>query len=169
MTLLLGCSTGPEATDVQQKSFVTYSFPRSDATKHDLLVPSVTILEARSVISGQGTTGLRTWEAALHLGKYLALHGENLIKGKNILELGAGTGLVSLFTAKYLEPSYVAVTDGDEAVVDSINTNLYLNGLEASKRISSLVYRWGRMLSETQFAIEEPFDVVLGADIVSVP
>lgn len=131
--------------------------------------PSVTILEARSVISGQGTTGLRTWEAALHLGKYLALHGEGLIKDKNVLELGAGTGLVSLFAAKYLEPSYIAVTDGDEAVVDSVSTNMYLNGLEGSKRISSLVYRWGRMLSETQFAIEEPFDVVLGADIVGIP
>lgn len=164
---MLGSSKGSEATEVQQKSFVTYSFPKFAATDHDLHAPTVTILEARSVISGQGTTGLRTWEAALHLGKYLALHGESLVKGKNVLELGAGTGLVSLFAAKYLEPSYVAVTDGDEAVVDSISTNLYLNGLEGSKRISSLVYRWGRMLSETQFAIEEPFDVVLGADLVS--
>lgn len=128
----------------------------------------MTILEARSVISAQGTTGLRTWEAALHLTKYLALNGGALIRGKNVLELGAGTGLVSLFVAKYLKPSHVAVTDGDEAVVDSISTNMYLNGLEGSRQMSSLVLRWGRMLSDTQFAAEEPFDVVLGADIVSI-
>ena len=48
--------------------------------------------ECPSVIASGGTTGNRTWEAALALSEYL----QNIdIKG-NVLELGCGTGMVSI-------------------------------------------------------------------------
>jgi predicted nicotinamide N-methyase len=137
---------------------------------------SVTLLESRSVISASGTTGLRTWEAALLLGSFLASQsGQDIIRDKTILELGAGTGLLSILCAKHLRVSGVLATDGDEAVVDAIKTNAFLNEendsadlIQGSIRTAAL--KWGRYIRASTFAedygIEIP-DVVLGADVVS--
>lgn len=145
----------------QQKAYVTYNFSRIDA--------SITLLESRSVISSSGTTGLRTWEAALHLGSYLASSRE-IVAGKNMLELGAGTGILSVLCAKGLGVNRIMATDGDEGVVDALKSNIFLNGLEGSRKIEASVLRWGRTIRTTAFEEDfddDPYDIVLGADIVS--
>jgi hypothetical protein len=119
----------------------TYSYPHStdDSNSHER---TVTLLEARSVISSSGTTGLRTWEAALLLGFYLVSEtGRASIHGKRLFELGAGTGMLSILCAKHLGVAGVVATDGDEAVVDAIKTNLFLlmtqPGVKFGLRLSS--------------------------------
>ena len=105
---------------------------------------SITLLESRSVIAGAGNTGQRTWEAALHLVAYFACedkvdagadgkgtHAGSRIRGKHVLELGAGTGLVSIACAKYFGARLVLATDGDEDVVQTLKRNMTLNGLDA--------------------------------------
>ena len=103
--------------------------------------------------------------------------GNEIILGKNVLELGAGTGLLSILCAKYLEAGRVIATDGDEVVVDAIKTNIFINELDipegSSTRgsIESATLKWGRPLRATAF--EEDYgvgalDVVLGADVVSL-
>jgi len=126
----------------------------------------VTTLESRAIISSSGTTGLRTWEAALHLGNYLSSRGLDLIHNKHVLELGAGTGVLSILCAKYLNARQVAATDGNEGIVGALRENIFINGLEGDSRIESLVLRWASSLRETTFADESAFDVVLGADVV---
>jgi predicted nicotinamide N-methyase len=155
-----------EAFSVQQKSYVTYTISETSSFKQKEL--PVTLLEARNVLAGSGTTGLRTWEAALHLGKYLSTQtGVHLIKGQRILEIGAGTGFLSILCAKHLGPTYVVATDGDDGVVESLKTNIFLNGLDASSSISSKRYSWGWPLpSEGNNDQNVPFDLVLGADVV---
>ncbi|KAJ9667086.1 hypothetical protein H2201_002921 [Coniosporium apollinis] len=148
-----------ESTIAQQKAYVTYTFSHLNA--------SVTLLEYRSVISSSGTTGLRTWEAALHLGSFLASNPES-VAGKNVLELGAGTGLLSILCAEGLGVKRAMATDGDEGVVDALKSNIFLNGLEGSRKIESSVLRWGRTIRTTAFEEDfddDPYDIVLGADI----
>lgn len=95
----------------------------------------------------------------------------NLIRGKNVLELGAGTGFVSILCAKHLGAKHVTSTDGDEGVVEALKENLFLNGLDDESKVNASVLRWGRGLKGTWVEDENeswPYDVVLGADIVSI-
>lgn len=166
LSSLLAAGVPNEADEAQRKSFVTYTLSHLRLVCSAEPTPTITTLESRAIISSSRTTGLRTWEAALHLCNYLTSRGRDLIQDKHILELGAGTGVLSILCAKYLKARHVAATDGDEGIVDVLRENIFLNGLEGDNRIESLVLRWGWPLSETTFADESPFDVVLGADIV---
>lgn len=161
-----------ESTAVQQKSYVTFTClpPSSDPDLDHREEPTITILERRHLISGALTTGFRTWEAALHLGSYLlTVKGRKIIDGKNVLELGAGTGLLAILAAKHLNATHVTTTDGDEGVVEALKENLFLNGLDDERKVISSVLRWGQGLRGTW--VEEDceafsYDVVIGADIV---
>ncbi|KAF2477558.1 uncharacterized protein BDR25DRAFT_299453 [Lindgomyces ingoldianus] len=174
LSSLISSNIPSESVFAQQKAFVTYAYPprsTDDGLSDDDL--SVKLLESRSVISSSGTTGLRTWEAALLLGAFLASEtGRRSVHGKNILELGAGTGMLSIFCAKHLSVSSVVATDGDEAVVDIIKTNIFLNSLDADESSNSSIrtaaLRWGWSLDaatfEEDFGMDVP-DVLLGADV----
>ncbi len=160
-----------EADSAQQKAFVTYAYPSPPTGSEPLKERAATLLEARSVLSSSGTTGLRTWEAALFLGSYFASPiGQSAIQGKRLFELGAGTGMLSLLCAKHLGVAGIVVTDGDEAVVDAIKTNLFLNGLDTTDRVRTAALKWGRPIDATTFpedyGMDVP-DVVFGADVVS--
>ncbi|KAK7538559.1 putative methyltransferase-domain-containing protein [Phyllosticta citribraziliensis] len=163
LSLLLSSNLPSESASAQAKSYVSYDFGHER---------TVTLLESRSIISSSGTTGLRTWEAALHLGAFLTTEaGSQWIRGKRILELGAGTGLVSILCAKHVDASRATITDGDEGVVDSIKTNVFLNGLDTAADTESIVLRWGRScaLRDSLYYEDEgqqnQYDVVLGADV----
>ena len=151
----------------QQKSYVTYTAPilGRDAAQ-------VTLLEAPSLLASSGTTGFRTWEAALFLGAYLASpEGANYISGKSILELGAGTGFLSIFCAKYLSAQRVLATDGSQLVISDLKSNLHLNGLEGSELIQTAILQWGHALIggvADGRKDSRSYDVVLGADVVSM-
>jgi hypothetical protein len=57
-------------------------------------------------------------------------------------------------------------------VVDALKENLFLNGLDDDQRVITSVLKWGRGIKGTwveEDCEEFPYDVVLGADIVSVP
>lgn len=177
LSSLLCTSLPTESISVQQKAFVTYSYSLQTTDENNSDDASVTLLESRSVISSIGTTGLRTWEAALLLGSFLASErGQEMVRGKKAFELGAGTGLLSILCAKYLGVSGVVATDGDEGVVDSIKTNVFLNKLDADgpsqRAVQTAALKWGWPIDASTFAedygMEAP-DVLLGADVVSYP
>ena len=155
-----------EAVSAQQKSFVTYTLSSLPSNSDD--TPAITLYEARNIVAAAGTTGLRTWEAALHLGNYLCGHASDLICGKSILELGAGTGYVSILCSKYLGAAHVLVTDGSDDVVSAFSTNFYLNGLQDSSLIEGKELRWGQALlgsEHPQWNSGRQIDLVLGADV----
>jgi tRNA G26 N,N-dimethylase Trm1 len=72
-----------------------------------------------------GTTGLRTWQASLLMLEYLT-ENVQLIKGKSILEIGAGCGLIGI-AAKKLGAAAVVMTDVAELVIERIHDNIALN------------------------------------------
>ncbi|KAF1812594.1 hypothetical protein P152DRAFT_458420 [Eremomyces bilateralis CBS 781.70] len=168
-----------ESTAAQQPSYVTYHFPvpcSSGSAAKTSMSPSwgaVTTLESRHILSSSGTTGLRTWEAALHLGAYLSSNGQESgklwVRGKHVLELGAGTGLLSILCAKHLATRTVTATDGDERVLETLENNAFLN-MPESDTIKSFPFRWGRSLVgtllEKRIMADDPVDLVIGADIV---
>lgn len=96
----------------------------------------ICIQEQRNVLSGQGGTGRRTWEAALALCEYLAGHVDELAtlpadipaEVPHFCELGAGTGLSGLFLAKY--GLRATLTDGDDFVVQQLHHTIEANDLE---------------------------------------
>lgn len=174
LSTLIASDLPGELIAAQQKSYVTFTClpPEVSTIDEDYRSePTITLLERRNLISGSLTTGFRTWEAALHLGSYLlSPEGQNHIGGKSVLELGAGTGFLAILAAKHLDAKHVTTTDGDESVVEALKENLFLNGLDDDKKVITSVLRWGHGLKGTwveEDCEEWPYDVVIGADIVS--
>ncbi|KAK4234054.1 S-adenosylmethionine-dependent methyltransferase-like protein [Achaetomium macrosporum] len=155
-----------EETAVLQECHVTYHLSllqRTPTTQR----PHITLLETRSLISGSGTTGLRTWEAALHLGQYLCAN-PSLVRNKRILELGSGTGYLAVLCAKYLGADHVVASDGSDDVVKQLPRNFDLNGLQGSEKVAATQLRWGTLLADDTGESEwggGGVDMVVGADI----
>ncbi|KAK7454972.1 hypothetical protein Landi51_03181 [Colletotrichum acutatum] len=158
-----------EVSSAQQKSYVTYhlsGLEQSPRPQHSP-PPDITLLEARSLISASGTTGLRTWEAALHLGQFLC-EDPNLVKGKRVLELGAGTGYLTILCVKHLGAAHVVASDGSDDVINNLPESFFLNELQESTLVRPMELRWGHALIGTEdqkWNNGESVDVVIGADI----
>ncbi|KAF5019547.1 hypothetical protein F66182_8440 [Fusarium sp. NRRL 66182] len=167
LTVFLAGPLPSEATSAQQKSYVTYHLSQLTQEGSASLTPHITLLENHSLISGSGTTGLRTWEAALHLGSYLC-ENRHIVKNKRILELGAGTGYLSILCANFLGSQHVLASDGSDDVINNLPDNLFLNTLQDSTLVAPMEVKWGHALmgtEEDRWNGGRPVDVVLGADI----
>jgi predicted nicotinamide N-methyase len=167
LSVLLSSSLPSEAVAVQQKSYVTYTL--SSLFDSSASPPMITLLESRNLLAAAGTTGFRTWDACLHLGSYLSSPKCSVpIANKTILELGAGTGYLSILCAKYLGASHVTATDGADTVVSEMGTNFYLNELQDESRITAKELQWGYPLlggEQIEWNSGRKIDVVLGADV----
>ncbi|OHW93930.1 protein fam86a [Colletotrichum incanum] len=158
-----------EISSAQQKAYVTYHLGglQQNHSETHLHAPDITLLESRSLISASGTTGLRTWEAALHLGEYLCAN-QQIIKGRRILELGAGTGYLAILCAKHLAATHVVASDGSDDVINNLPESFFLNDLQESNFVRPMELRWGHAMVGTEdqkWNNGESIDVVIGADI----
>ncbi|XP_054479539.1 protein N-lysine methyltransferase METTL21A [Anoplopoma fimbria] len=100
------------------------------------------------------------WDAAVVMCMYLEM-GKLELKGKGVIELGAGTGLVGIVAA--LMGAKVTITDREPAL-DFLSANVKANlppDSQGSVVVSEL--SWGEGLERYPAG---GFDVVLGADIV---
>ncbi|WBW73618.1 translation elongation factor EF2 methyltransferase Efm3 [Schizosaccharomyces osmophilus] len=89
---------------------------------------SVQVYESQNILLRAGTTGVRTWEAGMALAELLYQNPIN--PGTRVLELGAGTGLVSILCSKM--GASVLATDGDNKVCQGVEENAHLNECELS-------------------------------------
>ena len=156
----------PSASEAsQRKTYVTYTAPSLDSDP-----PSVVLLEAQSLLASSGTTGFRTWEAALHLASFLfSSEGRHLVANRNILELGTGTGFLSIFCAMHLGANHVFATDGSTEIINNLKDNLDLNGLRSSKKIVAENLQWGHALIGGAVDCREEGrvnELIIGADVV---
>lgn len=84
------------------------------------------------------------------------------VKNRNVLELGAGTGLTSFVCAK-LGASHITATDGDEAVIKRLQLSEPRNLVHNStSTFDCRVFQWASDVSELGFH----FDTVLATDVV---
>ncbi|NWV96234.1 EF2KT methyltransferase, partial [Machaerirhynchus nigripectus] len=86
----------------------------------------VSLCESTALISG-GTTGLVTWEAALHLAQW-ALHNPGLFRDRTILELGSGIGFTGIAICKTCQPRTFTFSDCHPRVLRQLGENIRLNG-----------------------------------------
>ena len=118
-----------------------------------------------------GTTlgfGASVYDSAIALSLYLAAH-RDLVKGKRIIELGCGPGLVGIVAA-HLEPRSIVITDGDPASVALTQRNIEANNLSEAI-CTAEKYLWGDLEHPLVSKIggRSLYDVILGADIVACP
>ena len=141
-------------------------------------VQPILINEARNLLSKGNNVGLRTWEAALHLAWQLFSQCPGLVRNKRVLELGAGTGLLSLLCAGHLQAAHVMATDGLCHVCESLQANINLNKanftLSGGALPEVLQLDWTdrpaiKDLVQSCKESSRQFDLVIGADITYHP
>lgn len=142
------------------------------STEQDSSNSLVLVQETPKLISGKGTTGLRTWEAALYFANYLNSNPINF-HDQSICELGTGTGLVGLALAKnyhrdILPLKEITFTDGDAYVIENLSTTFQLNSLTSNiPTIRTQQLLWGTTSpSHPDFVLDPPFaDYLIAADV----
>ena len=112
----------------------------------------------------QRSTGAGVWECGELLSAKLAAE-PSLCKGKTVLELGAGCGLVAM-TAALCGATRVVASDGDEGSCAHLEDILKANGLQSV--IVPPPLRWEAASADTAKTLGA-FDVVLGADVTYNP
>lgn len=107
----------------------------------DLLPPSKHLLLHEDLQEGCGG---QLWPAGMVLSKYmLRQHGSGSLRGKSIVEIGAGGGLVGLAVAlgcEMDEGQKIYITD-QVPMLALMEKNIALNGL--GQRVVAGVYDWG--------------------------
>ncbi|NXU93103.1 EF2KT methyltransferase, partial [Xiphorhynchus elegans] len=86
----------------------------------------VTLSESTAMISG-GTTGLITWDAALHLAEW-AVENPEVFRDRTVLELGSGIGFTGIAICKTCQPKTYIFSDCHHCVLRQLGENIRLNG-----------------------------------------
>ena len=103
-------------------------------------------------------SGLQVWPIAASLCRCLHRH-PLLVRGRSVLELGSGTGLVGLVAASL--GADCVLTDRSEASLVLCKHNAQLNQLQHGLRVARL--SWGD--DDTELSADSAsFDVVVGSD-----
>ncbi|KAI9011154.1 putative methyltransferase-domain-containing protein [Gaertneriomyces semiglobifer] len=143
------------------KWYKTYPVPLENGA----ISTCITLQESMSIVS-QGTTGLRTWEAALRFSEYL-LHEPELVERKKVVELGAGVGLVGLICGA-LGAASVLLTDFEDSVLETLRRNIDINTGPLSKSLRTRKFDWNSS-DELQAMTVEEADIIIGTDIAYDP
>ncbi|RHY49097.1 hypothetical protein DYB30_007350 [Aphanomyces astaci] len=119
--------------------------------------------------TGKGT-GLTIWDGSVVLAKYLEhatssfVQNEDSVRGKRVLELGAGTGLVGL-AAAVCGASHVTLTDL-AYTLDNLSANVRANASSiAATSVDVAELDW---FKAPPLSLTDNVDVVVGSDIVWV-
>ena len=110
---------------------------------------------------GGDLTGLQVWPLALRLCRLLHRHPQ-LVRARNVLELGSGTGVVGLLAASV--GARCVLTDASDAALLLCKHNLQLNGLQHSVKVAQLC--WGDDDTPLAQASPSAFDVIVGSDCI---
>nr|AON96638.1 protein-lysine N-methyltransferase EEF2KMT [Bicyclus anynana] len=138
----------------------------------------VTIKETKNMVLN-GTTGLRTWEAAFMLSDW-ALCNQDVFTNKSILELGSGVGFTGITIVKHCNVKSLVMTDFHDEVLETIHKNIHMNfSVSQDQQNNDLVVSKNRKKdigvmkldwSDTENLRHNLIpDVIIGADIVYDP
>ena len=107
------------------------------------------------------TVGWDVWDGATIAICEKMTSNPDLVKGKNILELGAGVGVVGIL-AGLLGARSVQITDYDEGALAIAAMNIELNNLNSICKVQR--YDWGEDASPI-FGVSE-CDLIVGSDLL---
>jgi predicted nicotinamide N-methyase len=161
------------AGDVEPEPALTreFSFPRSDGAS-----PICVRLNDGALLNTDHTSvGLQSWASSIILAERICLepslfHFDALDRpGVRILELGAGTGLLSIVASKFLPSAEIIATDYHPDVLANLRSNVSANvsGQDRSP-ISVHALDWSSPPTDGPFS-EGSFDMILAADVIYHP
>ena len=131
-----------------------FSFTKEKDNEEDIEIIELTVEE-----KVEPEYGFFTWPCALYLSQFL-MYNQSLIRGKHIIELGAGTGVPSILAAKL--GATVTISEGDK----------YMNCLDRCKKICTdngvgdivkyIPLTWGRVNKDVVSL--PPVDYIIASD-----
>ncbi|KAL1761854.1 S-adenosyl-L-methionine-dependent methyltransferase [Schizophyllum commune] len=129
---------------------------------------SVELNDAPLSTSDHTSVGLQSWASSIVLAERMCTNPLHFGLGTSsrILELGAGTGLLSIVAAKLSRTSTVVATDYHPDVLANCQANVRTN---AAGSAPIAVKRLDWQYSEYDGELAMPFDTVLAADVIYHP
>ncbi|OQR96905.1 hypothetical protein THRCLA_07131 [Thraustotheca clavata] len=130
------------------------------------LAASFSMLSEMKATSSE-ISGQRIWPGSYLLAEYVHAN-KDLVANKRVLELGAGTGLVSL-VAQIAGATNVVATDGDVEVVKEILAWNIANNAKADGNVKAASLFWGNSTSSAAFQEQfgkDLFDVIVAGDVL---
>mmetsp|Transcript_9173 Transcript_9173/g.17491 ORF Transcript_9173/g.17491 Transcript_9173/m.17491 type:complete len:241 (-) Transcript_9173:49-771(-) len=126
-------------------------------------------ISLRGYADYSNSTGMTIWKGSEVLAHYLSSHPE-CVRGKRVLEMGAGLGLCGLLT-HHLGASHVCLTDGDIKVLDQLRHNVTRNTTtQGAMTIECPQLVWGKDNGLEAFLQKYGTqDVILAADCLYIP
>ncbi|THH30640.1 hypothetical protein EUX98_g3567 [Antrodiella citrinella] len=133
-------------------------------------------LNDASLLSADHTSvGLQSWASSILLSERMCLDPDTwgfMTEGARVLELGAGTGLLSIVAAKLMQPSephHIIATDYHPSVLTNLQHNVRTNFPSTSSFSPVDVFKLDWEHPEYDAPLDKPFDVILAADVVYEP
>ena len=148
-----------------------FSFPRSGGG-----IPVCVQLNDEALLTADHTSvGLQSWASSIIFAERIcwepsSFHFDSLNRpGVRILELGAGTGLLSIVASKLLPSAEVIATDYHPDVLNNLRSNISTN-FSGQDQSSIFVHAldWSHPPTDEPF-LEGSFDMVLAADVIYHP
>ncbi|KAI9297862.1 hypothetical protein K502DRAFT_323050 [Neoconidiobolus thromboides FSU 785] len=102
------------------------------------------ISQNNNLLNQTGITGSVIWKSSFLLSKYL-LSIYTLFEGKNVLELGTGTGIVGITLSKLLvkkKVNFELILTDQEILLSQIQKNMALNGLDKVSNVHCKEFSW---------------------------
>lgn len=137
--------------------FKTYTLDKEQYTR--------VVLKEEQMMISHGTTGLQTWIASLYLSDFFIEHPD-IIRSRNVLELGAGCGLLG-FVCAAMGATHVQSTDFSPMVMKLLEENRELNP-QIRGQISVSELDWNDP-EELCGKMADTVDVIVGSDVVYDP
>jgi len=192
---LLALLAGPSAsgTIARNFEFTYYALRSSDFEPFKSIPVSITITDLPLNNNDFGSVGVQTWGSACVMSEMLVqdpgafgISSDQFHNRKQsvfrILELGAGTGLVTLTTAKLLQKItlditcriQIVATDYHPSALENLRANVRANihadeNTTVTVTIHSLDWSQVGPGDTRSYPFTNPFDLVFGADVIYEP
>ncbi|KAG5644110.1 hypothetical protein DXG03_009129 [Asterophora parasitica] len=173
--LLSAFISGDDGSKEYERAIVrTFSFPTSSGTPVTVQLTDEALLE-----DDHTSVGLQSWGSCILLGERISLSPASfsltprpdLPRPLRVLELGAGTGLLSILAAKLLFPvsphPTVVATDYHPSVLTNLAANVAGPGNAPAAPVHVHLLDWETPKYDAP--LDTPFDVVLAADVIYHP
>ncbi|KAJ7255258.1 S-adenosyl-L-methionine-dependent methyltransferase [Mycena rebaudengoi] len=148
----------------------TFSFPSGEQTIQ------VELNDAPLSDSDHTSVGLQSWGSSIVLAERLSASPATFDitaplskQPLRVLELGAGTGLLSIVVAKLLPSCTVVATDYHPDILANLAANVRTNFPTSPEQVHIRALDWERLAFPSSAPLDAPFDVIVAADVVYQP
>ena len=127
-------------------------------------------LKEQTLFKADGGEGLHLWEASVLLSRWV-LKNKELFKGKTILELGSGCGLLGMSILKYTDCSSLVFSDYVDSVIENLKENIALNQDDENNSDESRKDWYNKALIEKidwkNFESQiTSYDIIIGTELI---